>query len=145
MLTNLHGPPGPPWPPHFQDFHIFTDWLEQAKLDIIHRCQLHWWTSCNPEKVQIRRIFFYFSVLKQLWFHNLIFFSPNTKKIRPKQLLLLFLYLLFSICQGQITNNNIFGSPCKLTRYFNGLCRLALKSVREKCIVFYSYNPHIIY
>ena len=26
---------GPPWPPHFNDFHILTDSLEQAKLDII--------------------------------------------------------------------------------------------------------------
>ena len=43
MLKNHHDPP---WPPHFHDFHILTDWLEQAKLDIIHCCQLNWWTSC---------------------------------------------------------------------------------------------------
>ena len=26
----------PPWPLHFQDFHILTDSLDQAKLDIIY-------------------------------------------------------------------------------------------------------------
>ena len=36
----------PPWPPHSYDFHILTDSLEQAKLNQIHCCQLHWWTSC---------------------------------------------------------------------------------------------------
>ena len=41
--------PGPPWPPHFHDFHILTDSLEQAKLDLIHCCQLHGWTSCEQE------------------------------------------------------------------------------------------------
>ena len=36
----------PTRPPHFHD-HILTDSLEQAKLDLIHWCQLHWWTSCE--------------------------------------------------------------------------------------------------
>ena len=31
----------PPWPPHFNDLHILTDLLEQAKLDLIHWCQIH--------------------------------------------------------------------------------------------------------
>ena len=31
----------PPWTPHFHDFHILTASLEEAKLDIIHSCQLH--------------------------------------------------------------------------------------------------------
>ena len=37
----------PQWPPYFQNFHILTYSVEQAKLDIIHCCQLHWWTSCE--------------------------------------------------------------------------------------------------
>ena len=36
----------PRWPHHFQNFHILTDSVKQAKLDIVHCCQLHWWTSC---------------------------------------------------------------------------------------------------
>ena len=35
-----------PPPPHFQDLHILTCSLEQAKMDLIHCFQLHWWTSC---------------------------------------------------------------------------------------------------
>ena len=34
-------PSGLPWPSHFHNLHILTDSLEQAKLDLIHCCQLH--------------------------------------------------------------------------------------------------------
>ena len=34
-------------PPHFHNFHILTDSVEQAKLDLIHCCQPHWRTSCE--------------------------------------------------------------------------------------------------
>ena len=33
--------------PSFSYFHILTNSVEQAKLDITHCCQLHWWTSCE--------------------------------------------------------------------------------------------------
>ena len=34
MLKYHHGPS---WPPHFHDFHILTDSLEQAKLTAVHQ------------------------------------------------------------------------------------------------------------
>ena len=54
MPENHHGPP---WTPHFHNFHILTDSLEQAKVDIIHCCQLHWWTSCELGGWKFKRRF----------------------------------------------------------------------------------------
>ena len=44
--TAISWHPGPRWPPHFNNFHILSDLVKQAKLDIIHHAQLHYWTSC---------------------------------------------------------------------------------------------------
>ena len=38
-------------PHNFLNFHILTDSIEQAKLDTIHCCQVHWWPSCEGKLV----------------------------------------------------------------------------------------------